>query len=176
MYYIGIDLGTSACKLLREYHPMKKEISSYICRLKNQLRQSFPQYLPIFSKLNGKASMAVLSRCPSPESILKAGIDTLAGIVEQASGKGRGKGEREGCRPACSLAGRHVFRAWKRWHLLSDPALRGNASPVGEADRCRAESNQTVSLRTSGLLPVPAGRAVTDDSGRGLPDLCHAGV
>ncbi len=74
--------------LLREYHTMKKEISSYICRLKNQLRQSFPQYLPIFSKLNGKASMAVLSRCPSPESVLEAGIDALAEIVEQASGKG----------------------------------------------------------------------------------------
>lgn len=74
--------------LLREYHTMKKEISSYICRLKNQLRQSFPQYLPIFSKLNGKASMAVLSRCPSPESVLDAGIDVLAEIVEQASGKG----------------------------------------------------------------------------------------
>lgn len=79
--------------LLREYHTMKKEISSYICRLKNQLRQSFPQYLPIFSKLNGKASMAVLSRCPSPESILEAGIDTLAGIVEQASGKGAAKAQ-----------------------------------------------------------------------------------
>lgn len=74
--------------LLREYHTMKKEIFSYICRLKNQLRQSFLQYLPIFSKLNGKASMAVLSRCPSPESVLDAGIDELAEIVEQASGKG----------------------------------------------------------------------------------------
>ena len=81
--------------LLREYHTMKKEISSYICRLKNQLRQSFPQYLPIFSKLNGKASMAVLSRCPSPESILEAGIDTLAGIVEQASGKGAAKAQKK---------------------------------------------------------------------------------
>ena len=32
--------------LLREYHVMKKETSTYICRLKNQLRQIFPQYLP----------------------------------------------------------------------------------------------------------------------------------
>lgn len=74
--------------LLREYHTMKKETSSYICRLKNQLRQSFPQYFPIFSKLNGKASMAVLYQYPSPESILEAGADTLTEIMKQASGKG----------------------------------------------------------------------------------------
>lgn len=74
--------------LLREYHTMKKEISTYICRLKNQLRQSFPQYLPIFSKVNGKASLAVLCRCPSPEAVLETGADALAEIIEQASGKG----------------------------------------------------------------------------------------
>lgn len=79
--------------LLREYHTMKKEISSYICRLKNQLRQSFPQYLPVFSKLNGKASMAVLSHCPSPESVLDAGIDVLTEIVAQASGKGAARAQ-----------------------------------------------------------------------------------
>ena len=47
--------------LLREYHVMKKETSTYICRLKNQLRQVFPQYLPLFSKVSGKASLAVLT-------------------------------------------------------------------------------------------------------------------
>ena len=59
--------------LLREYHAMKKETSMYICRLKNQLRQIFPQYLPLFSKVNGKASLEVLSRCPSPGAVLSAG-------------------------------------------------------------------------------------------------------
>ena len=36
--------------LLREYHAMKKRASQYICRLKDQLRQVFPQYIPIFSR------------------------------------------------------------------------------------------------------------------------------
>ena len=57
--------------------PMKKETSMYmyICRLKSQLRQVFPQYLTIFSKVNGKASLEVLSQYPSPEAILSAGAD-----------------------------------------------------------------------------------------------------
>lgn len=36
--------------LVREYHTMKKECSQYICRLTSQLRQTFPQYLSLFSK------------------------------------------------------------------------------------------------------------------------------
>ncbi|WP_302138298.1 transposase, partial [Clostridium phoceensis] len=39
--------------ILREYHAMKKETSMYICRLKDQLRQVFPQFLTVFSKVNG---------------------------------------------------------------------------------------------------------------------------
>ena len=83
------DDETAAVKaLLREYHAMKKETSMYICRLKNQLRQSFPQYLPIFSKVNGKASMELLYRYPSPESVLTADADELIEIIRQASGRG----------------------------------------------------------------------------------------
>ena len=74
--------------LLREYHVMKKEISTYICRLKNQLRQIFPQYLPLFSKVNGKASLEVLSHCPSPNAVLSAGADELIKLIREASGKG----------------------------------------------------------------------------------------
>ena len=74
--------------LLREYHAMKKETSMYICRLKNQLRQVFPQYLPIFSKVNGKASLAVLSRYPSPSAVLAAGADALAKLIRESAGRG----------------------------------------------------------------------------------------
>ena len=74
--------------LLREYHVMKKETSTYICRLKNQLRQIFPQYLPLFSKVNGKASLEVLSHCPSPNAVLSAGADELIKLIREASGKG----------------------------------------------------------------------------------------
>ena len=45
--------------ILREYHAMKKETSMYICRLKDQLRQVFPQFLTVFSKVNGVTAMAV---------------------------------------------------------------------------------------------------------------------
>ena len=74
--------------LLREYHAMKKETSMYICRLKNQLRQVFPQYLPVFSKVNGKASLAVLSQYPTPNAVLAAGVDALAGVIQKAAGRG----------------------------------------------------------------------------------------
>ena len=74
--------------LLREYHAMKKETSMYICRLKNQLRQVFPQYLPVFSKVNGKASLAVLSQYPTPNAVLAAGMDALAEVIQMAAGKG----------------------------------------------------------------------------------------
>lgn len=74
--------------MLREYYAMKKETSMYICRLKNQLRQVFPQYLPIFSKVNGKASLEVLAQYPSPDAVLAAGVDALAGVIRKAAGKG----------------------------------------------------------------------------------------
>lgn len=67
---------------------MKKETSMYICRLKNQLRQVFPQYLPLFSKVNGKASLAVLSQYPTPSTVLAAGVDALAEVIRKAAGKG----------------------------------------------------------------------------------------
>ena len=75
--------------LLREYHAMKKETSMYICRLKNQLRQVFPQYLPIFSKVNGKASLVVLSQHPTPNAVLDAGVDALAEVIQKTAGKGK---------------------------------------------------------------------------------------
>ena len=59
--------------ILREYYAMKKETSMYICRLKDQLRQVFPQFIPVFSKVNGVAAMAVLYEYLTPDSILAAG-------------------------------------------------------------------------------------------------------
>ena len=67
----------------------------YICRLKNQLRQIFPQYLPLFSKVNGKASLEVLSRYPSPGAVLSAGADALAKLIREASGKGAAMAEKK---------------------------------------------------------------------------------
>lgn len=74
---------------------MKKETSMYICRLKNQLRQVFPQYLPVFSKVNKKASLEVLSHYPSPNAVLEAGTDALAKLIRKTTGRGTNMAEKK---------------------------------------------------------------------------------
>lgn len=74
--------------LLREYYAMKKETSMYICRLKNQLRQVFPQFIPVFSKVNGVTSMAVLYEYLTPDAILAAGVDELEAFIKSVVVKG----------------------------------------------------------------------------------------
>lgn len=74
--------------ILREYYAMKKELSMYICRLKNQLRQVFPQFLPIFSKVNGITAMAVLYEYVTPDAILAAGLDELEQFMKRTVTKG----------------------------------------------------------------------------------------
>lgn len=81
--------------LVREYHTMKKECSQYICRLTSQLRQTFPQYLPVFSKVNGKASLEILSRYTTPESILAADKSELTNLISKTSGKGQAMAEKK---------------------------------------------------------------------------------
>ena len=81
--------------LVREYHMMKKECTQYICRLTSQLRQTFPQYLPLFSKVNGKASLEILSRYTTPETILGAGQEELTALISQIAGKGRDMAEQK---------------------------------------------------------------------------------
>ena len=86
---VPTDDAAAVKALLREYHAMKKETPMYICRLKNQLRQIFLQYLPLFSKVNGKASLEVLSHYPSPSAVLSARADALAKLIREVSGKGQ---------------------------------------------------------------------------------------
>lgn len=74
--------------ILREYHAMKKETSMYICRLKGQLRQVFPQFLSVFSKVNGVTAMAVLYEYGTPDAVLAAGADELAAFMKETVGKG----------------------------------------------------------------------------------------
>jgi len=81
--------------LVREYHAMKKECTQYICRLTSQLRQTFPQYLPVFSKVNGKASLEILCRYTTPESILAADKTELTNLILQTSGKGQAMAEKK---------------------------------------------------------------------------------
>jgi len=81
--------------LIREYHSMKKECTQYICRLTSQLRQTFPQYLPLFSKVNGKASLEILCRYPTPDDILAAGSGELITLILKIAGKGRTMAEQK---------------------------------------------------------------------------------
>jgi len=85
----------AAKALVREYHTMKKECSQYICRLTSQLRQTFPQYLPVFSKVNGKASLEILRRYTTPEAILAADRAELISLIQQTAGKGRAMAEKK---------------------------------------------------------------------------------
>jgi transposase len=90
------DDDVAAVKALaREYHTMKKECTQYICRLTAQLRQTFPQYLPVFSKVNGKASLEVLSRYTTPEAILTADKTELVDLIQKTAGKGRAMAEQK---------------------------------------------------------------------------------
>jgi len=81
--------------LVREYHTMKKECSQYICRLTSQLRQTFPQYLPVFSKVNGKASLEILCHYTTPEAILAADRAELISLILRTAGKGRAMAEKK---------------------------------------------------------------------------------
>lgn len=74
--------------ILREYHAMKKETSMYVCRLKDQLRQVFPQFIPVFSKVNGVTAMSVLHEYLTPDSILAAGVDELTVFMKKTVAKG----------------------------------------------------------------------------------------
>lgn len=66
--------------ILREYHvylPSEKK-----------LRQAFPQFLTVFSKVNGVTAMAVLHEYLTPEAMLTAGVDELSSFMKKAVTKG----------------------------------------------------------------------------------------
>lgn len=84
------DDDVAAVKVLvREYHSMKKEYAKYICRLKSQLRQTFPQYLPLFSQVHGKISLELLARYTTAETILSVDKEELISVIMKFGGKGR---------------------------------------------------------------------------------------
>lgn len=87
------DVVSAVKILVREYHTMKKECSQYICRLTSQLRQTFPQYLSLFSKINGKTSLEILSRYTTPENILNADKEELISLIVRTAGRGRSMAE-----------------------------------------------------------------------------------
>lgn len=51
--------------------------------------------MPLFAKINGKASLAVLSRYPSPNAVLAAGVEALTELIRKAAGKGEAMAQKK---------------------------------------------------------------------------------
>lgn len=82
------DDYTAAVKvMMREYHSMKKECTMLACRLTSQLRQTFPQYLKLFSQINGNTSLEILYRYTTPENIMTADKDEFVALIAKASSR-----------------------------------------------------------------------------------------
>lgn len=88
------DLVLNIRNLSREYFNLQRERTRYVNRLKAQLRQVFPQYLKIFSKVTGAASLKILEEYTSPERIRLVGRDELISVISTAARRGRAAAEK----------------------------------------------------------------------------------
>lgn len=82
------DLVLNLRNLTREYFNLTDQRSAYVNKLLGQLRQAFPQYLGIFSKVTGTTSLMILQEYTSPENILDADKQQLISQIAKASRKG----------------------------------------------------------------------------------------
>ena len=80
--------------LLREYYSAMDMRTVYINKLKAQIRIVFPQYLQVFSKITGAASMKILEKYTLPCDILHARKSSLISLIAKASGKGAAASEK----------------------------------------------------------------------------------
>jgi transposase len=85
---IPADLVLNLRNLAREYYNIMDARSAYVNKLLGQLRVAFPQYLGIFSKVTGNASLMILKEYTSPQAILDADPSTLIPAIAKASRKG----------------------------------------------------------------------------------------
>ena len=88
------DLVLNIRNLTREYFNLQRERTQYVNRLKAQLRQVFPQYLKVFSKVTGAASLKLLEKYTSPEQIRSADRDELISVISTAARRGRAAAEK----------------------------------------------------------------------------------
>lgn len=162
--------------ILREYYAMKKETSMYICRLKDQLRQVFPQFIPVFSKVNGVAAMAVLYEYLTPDSILAAGADELDRFMKTVISKGplhiRKKAEAlvEAARDAQN------FGHGNTGVFLFDPALHRDDPSFGCPDEADSDAGKSPSEGTEKLSDGKTGSLAPKHTGNWLSFCCHAGL
>ena len=88
------DLVLNIRNLSREYFNLQRERTHYVNRLKAQLRQVFPQYLKVFSKVTGAASLKLLEEYTSPERIRSADRNELVSVISTAARRGRAAAEK----------------------------------------------------------------------------------
>jgi len=74
--------------IAREYYSLVDERSSYVNKLLAVLRIAFPQYLGVFSKITGKAALALLAKYPSPRAFLSARKSSIIKLIRKKSRSG----------------------------------------------------------------------------------------
>jgi len=76
--------------LCRQHYSISKELIAYTNKLIFYVEQAFPGYNGLFSRLIGKTSLEILSRFPTPETVLECSEDELVSIIGATANK-RGK-------------------------------------------------------------------------------------
>jgi len=80
-----VELVLNLRGLAREYFSLVDNRAAYTMKLNTVLREAFPQYLGIFSKVRGAASLMILEKYALPKNILAADPDALAAEIAKAS-------------------------------------------------------------------------------------------
>ena len=80
-----VELVLNLRGLVREYFNLVDQRAAYTNKLLGVLYEAFPQYLGIFSKVTGAASLMVLEKYALPQNILAADFNTLVSDIAKAS-------------------------------------------------------------------------------------------
>lgn len=79
------DFVLNLRNLTREYYRMIEARTNLINKLNNQLDQAFPQFLGLFTRVTGVASLMILEDYTTPENILAEDKDILINKINKAS-------------------------------------------------------------------------------------------
>jgi transposase len=80
-----VELVLNLRGLVREYFSLADNRAAYTNRLLGVLREAFPQYLGVFSKVTTVASFAILEKYALPENMLAADPNALADEIAKAA-------------------------------------------------------------------------------------------
>jgi len=83
-----VELVLNLRGLVREYFSLVDNRTVYTLKLNAVLREAFPQYLGVFSKVTTAASLMILGKYALPENILAVNLDVLTADVAKASRRG----------------------------------------------------------------------------------------